>query len=232
MRIDAKIIGITTAKIVVAIEKIIVFFYFLYIINKQQATFRKFFTIILDFLIGFKDLSAEKRSPFYDSGINHTQSIEYDELAQIFSHIKLSKNDVFVDIGCGRGRVINYLLLPQFKGEIYGIEIDPEIALFTQERLKKYRAIILCGDALQRVPLNATILFLFNPFNSAELMRRFIDLIEEEYIELKLIYYYPKFLSCFTERPRWECTERRINSHARNHYISCAFLSYKKQWNL
>ncbi len=93
-------------------------------------------SFLWDMRYGGKLLDDEKVSPYYTNGCYHTQSIEYEELKKVFADIKLSPSDVIMDVGCGRGRIFNYLLKNNFKGTMYGVEIDREIALFTKNRLK------------------------------------------------------------------------------------------------
>lgn len=197
--------------------------------NYNPSIFLRVVSFILDIKYGGKRLNLEKKSPYYVQGINHAQSIEYDEIYQILKLYKLTETDVFVDVGCGCGRVFNYLLFKGFKGQMYGIEIDPEIALFTKNRLRKTSVNIICGNALELLPSNATVLFLFNPFNSEEMMNDFIDILESVYSSIKIIYFYPKFKQCFENRKFWKIETVIIKSQARNHNIRCMFNFYEKE---
>lgn len=119
-----------------------------------------------DLRFGGRLLDDEKYSPYFNEGCYHTQSIEYEELELIFSHVILSASDVIMDVGCGRGRLFNYLLSIRFAGKMYGVEIDPEIGEVTKHRLKKYNNIsIYIGNALEFVRSDVNLYFLFCPFN-------------------------------------------------------------------
>src|SRR3990167_665022 len=51
-------------------------------------------------------------------GWHGAQSSDYDALSKMFSEITIREDDVIVDIGCGRGRLFNYLLYRRFKNKL------------------------------------------------------------------------------------------------------------------
>ena len=97
------------------------------------------FILSLCFLSGCNpgsDIDSKPSADTFKIIEDKAKSIEYEELKKVFADIKLSPSDVIMDVGCGRGRIFNYLLKNNFKGTMYGVEIDREIALFTKNRLK------------------------------------------------------------------------------------------------
>jgi len=99
-------------------------------------------------------------------------SSSYDVLPILFAGVVVTDKDVLVDVGCGKGRVINWWLHRYGRNRIYGIEIDPEIAAAAAKRLKRYKNVqILTGDACELLPEDATIFMLFNPFNERATFR-------------------------------------------------------------
>lgn len=182
-----------------------------------------------DLRYGFRLLSDEKESPFFKEGCYHTQSIEYEELSLIFKEYELNKNDAIMDVGCGRGRLFNYLLKKKFKGMMYGVEIDSEIGLFTKKRLIHYHNIeIFVGNALDYVFCNITVYFLFCPFDRVW-TEKFIEKIERVHTKVRIIYYYPKFVGCFLMRDGWSGEERIIYSKIRNFSLPCFYMNYEKK---
>ena len=102
-------------------------------------------------------------------------STEYAHIAELFKRAKveLRETDVFVDIGCGRGRLVNYLLEKGCRSKIVGIELDREIAEQTQKRLSRYSNVtIIAGDVRDSIPPSATVLFAYNP-SGETIMREF-----------------------------------------------------------
>ncbi len=111
-------------------------------------------------------LGGTVKSPYLHLGIKDTANTDYSALPLIFKD-RVQKSDVLVDIGCGKGRVINWWLHHHFENQIIGIELDRAVARRTQRRLAKYKNVrIIWGDALCHLPWNATILYLYNPFTA------------------------------------------------------------------
>ena len=105
-----------------------------------------------------------------------SQSTNYVILRRIFSHVSLKKQDVFLDVGCGKGRVLAFLLKEKAPCKLFGIEINEISGRIAQEWTQKYeQAEVLLGDAFQ-LDYNAyTVLFLGRPF----LPKTFLQFIEK-----------------------------------------------------
>ena len=111
----------------------------------------------------------EKLSPFTSRGANGTQSVEYWMLDVLFkkrSGLTIQPSDVLVDVGCGWGRVINFWLMQGYRNSLVGVELDPEVAEPTRQRLRRFDNVsIITGDIVDNIPSDATIFWLYNPFN-------------------------------------------------------------------
>jgi hypothetical protein len=132
-------------------------------------------------------------------GANDVYHTKYSVMPLIFNLVPIKERDVLVDVGCGKGRVINYWLSRKLKNRIYGLELDKEIAQRTSKQFAKYKNVsIIPGDAIANIPLNATVFYFYNPF-SEDKVRQF----EEKLCQLfqgksiKVIYYNPKSISVF-----------------------------------
>ncbi len=85
-----------------------------------------------------------------ETGGTGTQSTSYACLKRIFSHVELSPSDKLMDIGCGKGRVLAFLMNQKRPCELYGIEYNHEVAKFAQEWSARFPQIhIIAGDAFQ-----------------------------------------------------------------------------------
>ncbi|MBI2815520.1 MAG: class I SAM-dependent methyltransferase [Acidobacteria bacterium] len=83
---------------------------------------------------------------------------------------------VFVDLGCGKGKVLLLASELPFK-QIIGIEVSPELIRVAEDNLQKYRGKrqcnsvqLLCMDVRQfRIPAEPAVYYLYDPFD-AEVM--------------------------------------------------------------
>lgn len=198
---------------------------------KQRRKFKKniwqiIISSYIDLRYGLRLLDDEKYSPFYDIGCYHTQSIEYEELGNIFCKYSFQSNCTITDIGCGRGRLFNYLLFKKYDGKMIGVEIDPEISAFTRKRLKRFNSVeIITGNALSINLPSTTDYFLFCPFNY-ELTREFVRHIEEIHNHVRVIYYYPIYVDLFLQNPKWSGRKESFWSSIRKMNIDCYYLEY------
>jgi SAM-dependent methyltransferase len=121
----------------------------------------------LDRKIGGISLSEVRESRFQDLGAYPTMSAEYGAIEMMFREFPLDANDVFVDVGCGFGRVISWLLLKKSPcKKYYGVELDPDVAAITEKRFKEYPQVsILNGNILDVLPRDGTVFWLYNPFD-------------------------------------------------------------------
>ena len=105
------------------------------------------------------------RTPYPELQASSTQVPHYLQLIRLFREVPIKGSDVLVDVGCGKGRVINYWLHMGCKNRIVGIELNERVADRARERLKGYPNVsIVVGDVLEHIPEDATLFFLYNPF--------------------------------------------------------------------
>ena len=57
-----------------------------------------------------------------------SQSTHYIFLKRIFSHVRITESDTFIDVGCGKGRVLAFLLHSKCPCAIYGIEHNESLS--------------------------------------------------------------------------------------------------------
>ena len=87
-------------------------------------------------------------------GAFNIQNSDYNVLPNLFYHAALLGRwrggihapEKIVDVGCGRGRVINWLLSQHCTCPIVGVELEESVAKATARRLSRYKNIqIICG---------------------------------------------------------------------------------------
>ena len=113
--------------------------------------------------------------------VSEADSIDYVPMRYraVFSVLRMlpgdRSNDVFVDFGCGKGRVVVVAATFPFKAVI-GVELSRALAAVARdnvERMKRRAARsieIVCANASEfAIPLDASVLYFFNPFRGETL---------------------------------------------------------------
>lgn len=158
---------------------------------------------VLDARYG-KPVIGSELTRFEADGATDMVNSDWGALGKVFGG-RIRPDDVLVDLGCGRGRVLNYWLSSHPDNRIVGVEIDPGLAGRTAARLQRWPQVeIIYGSAVDKVPTDASVLFLFNPFERWVLEALIERLEGDEYRDdLRLFYYNPKFVDVFDGRPGW-----------------------------
>jgi SAM-dependent methyltransferase len=146
---------------------------------------------------------------FPETGAHTTVSTDYYELERVFGPrgVPVRPDDVLVDVGCGKGRILNYWLRSGLKNKLYGLELDPVFANKTAARLRNFeRVTIHEGDAIKNLPQDATLFFLYNPF-ALEVVERFKARVLEHYAHrlhtIRIVYYGCMYVEAFENDPNW-----------------------------
>lgn len=150
-------------------------------------------------------LSGEQDSRFVHLGASPTANSDYEALDHIFKE-RINPSDVLVDVGCGKGRVINWWLSHGHRGEIYGLELDPDVAEGARQRLRKWDNVtIVTGNAVENIPENAKVFYLYHPFNES-VMIAFKDRLLEMFNisdDITLLYHMIHHVDVFENDPAW-----------------------------
>lgn len=144
--------------------------------------------------------SVTSRNP----GSANVVNSQYSVLRHIFAG-RIGPADVLVDVGCGKGRVINWWLSQGLRNRMVGIELEPEVAAATARRLRRFPNVtIVNADATSSVPDDATLLYLYSPFQRPAMERLKSDL-EQRFAErgLTALYWNPDDVDVFQDDPRW-----------------------------
>jgi SAM-dependent methyltransferase len=186
---------------------------------------------LLDLRFGGRFLGGTVKTPFADLGATDTASTDYGAMPLVFAG-RLQDSDVVVDVGCGKGRVINWLLSRAHRGRIIGIELDPRIAAGTRSRLHKYRNVtILQGDVLDAFPEDGDVYYLYNPFGR-EVLRGFKERVERAAASRRkavtVLYYNDVHVDVFEKDARW-LVQRVDTADARGHRASALLFPKTEQ---
>ena len=205
--------------------------------HQLLSYFRYFFYLSINFnpllalLMLYDDIRGERKYKLRTTGVKETYKLKltgidttnafeympsnYVLLERVFNEVNTyPHNQTFLDIGCGKGRVL--LVAAHFGFQkLYGVELIPGYCQRLQTLIKE-KAILFpsasfdvsCNDAAAyAIPADVQVLFFYNPFNEI-VMRKVIGNILKSVAHarrpLYLIYlnplYKPLFLqSGFTE---------------------------------
>ncbi len=163
-----------------------------------------FYSTFLDIWYSGRLLNGNHTSNYKHLGSNDVYHSTYQVLRLIFQVIPISETDVLVDVGCGKGRVINYWLSKKLENNIIGLELDPEIAERTASQFSHRKNVrIIPGDAIAGIPPDGTVFYFYNSFSKAKVI-----LFEEKLSVMfkgkliKIIYYNPKSIQVF-QNGKW-----------------------------
>lgn len=150
--------------------------------------------ILLDLKICGQSLSRYEKSIFRDDkkgvGMTGSQATRYLILKHIFDKVDIKDSDSFIDVGCGKGRVLAFLVNHGYKCSISGIEINEISGKIAEEWTSKYPQInFMIGDAFKLNYNDYTVLFLGRPFLPVTFLE-FIEQIESQLEHpIQLIYW-------------------------------------------
>lgn len=155
---------------------------------------------------------ARKREVNVNGGTSY-EPTRYWALKILFKDAKFSEKDSFVDIGCGEGRVIVWLINKRFPGQITGIEKDPDVAAIAKnwmERRPNENVRLIEGDAMEQFYNDYTIMYIFRPFNE-EFFEKLILRVESQLTHPIRFYYLTDFFSrkYLTGRQGWTMIKRQ-----------------------
>jgi SAM-dependent methyltransferase len=121
------------------------------------------------------------------TGYNRYEPSQWTYLPRALRGERVGPRDVFVDVGCGRGRVVLQAARRPF-ARVVGVEISPEKLATARHNLERAASTLACKDvelvamdALDYdIPPDATYVYLFNPC-AGDAFRRLLDNVVASY---------------------------------------------------
>lgn len=112
---------------------------------------------------------------------NWYEASPWRTLSSILPRSAISATDVFVDFGCGKGRVLLQAARYPF-GRVIGVELSPEVAEIARRNVTRVRRHLACRDvevvtadvAEFPIPDDMTVAFCFNPA-TGDVFKRLLD---------------------------------------------------------
>lgn len=194
--------------------------------------------------ISDKDLhieTEEMQRDGKDTYYNHKyEPTSYEVLEVLFKELQLSKDNGFVDYGCGMGRLIFYVH-HLFHCRSVGVELNEEYYKDACNNLESYSKHTIHAKRdihfhLQKaeeyeISKEDTIFYFFNPF-SIEIFRKVVTKIlrsmEEAFRKITIVLYYPdrEYTYYLEEFTNFQCVAR-INADKNNKDEREGFLVYE-----
>ncbi len=146
-------------------------------------------------------ISTMGRSDAHADAYHHPyEPTPYCVLARLAESGYISKDNVVIDYGCGKGRV-GFFLHHEVGCRVIGVEYNEKIYLQAQDNLRTYNGGVknppefICADAEGFAVKKADCFYFFNPF-SREILQSVLGKILESYYEesrsMQLFFYYPE----------------------------------------
>ncbi len=169
----------------------------------------------VDALLGIDTFVPALKRSANDSARNRRyEPLPYRALRTIARHLPLSEDDVLIDLGSGKGRVL-CLAATALRTRCAGVEVSPSLAnaaLNNIRRLRwRHRPIDLANtDAADAAIGDASVVFMYNPF-SAEVLRRVLQQVDwslrNSPRKLRICYANPTEGAVLDECPWLACVE-------------------------
>jgi precorrin-6B methylase 2 len=102
-------------------------------------------------------------------------AVDYTQIKKIIAFLQLNENDIFIDIGCGKGRVILYAATQKIK-KVIGIEYEKGLADIARRNINSCKALkteieVIQADAAVYTITEGTVFFINNPFGYKTLLK-------------------------------------------------------------
>jgi SAM-dependent methyltransferase len=167
---------------------------------------RKLDVLVLDRRFGFPREAAEivwlEDLGLSRPGRNSYSPSSWGALRRILPASEIRPEDVFIDVGCGMGRVVFEAAGCPFR-RVLGVDIAPGLVEAANAVIEKNRPKLRCQDvelavadaATYRVPDDVTVAYVHNPVEGElfeALLARLIESVDRNPRRLRLIYADPK----------------------------------------
>jgi len=127
------------------------------------------------------------------------QPTRFNQLQEMVNCLDLKKEDVFVDFGCGKGRVVCFMAMQEIR-KVIGIELRRELV---EQAIKNAKELnpgipveIIQGDSATFYSEEGTIYYMFNPFGQDTVkcvLNNISDSLKDNPRQIKIVYNNPVY---------------------------------------
>lgn len=141
---------------------------------------------------------------------------EYSRLHEIFDYVNPKQDDIFLDLGSGKGRVVFFVSMRKLR-RVVGVELRKKLFDAAERnsaafKFNKTPIEFINDDVINYRIKNESLLFLFNPFGEKSFVR-VIDNIKYSLIEnprqIRIIYCNPVFQKLLHDQ-EWLILEKHL----------------------
>lgn len=122
-------------------------------------------------------------------------------LSRVLRPGEVGPDDVFLDLGCGKGRILFLAAKLPFK-RVIGVELSPELSAAARSNIERKRSELVCpdvqivtADALDyEIPDDVTFVYLYNPFQGqvfTSVVEKLLASVDRNPRRLRIIYRAP-----------------------------------------
>jgi cyclopropane fatty-acyl-phospholipid synthase-like methyltransferase len=142
----------------------------------------------------------------------------YGRLQGMIKYLRMTSDDVFVDLGCGKGRVVFFVATHKLK-KVVGVELDDNLFTEAQENLRNLRVRktpieLFHADAAFFDLSEATIIYMFHPFGRKTCEKVLGNLkgsLDKAPRKIRIVYYAPAHRDLF-DRQDWLVLDGEIEN--------------------
>ncbi len=112
------------------------------------------------------------------------QATSLAHLAAIAEYLHMDSDEVFVDLGCGKGRVLCFMAQQPIK-KVIGVELRKELVLLSRANIEQLRprtpVEVVLEDSTTFYTEEGTVYYMFNPFG-IETVRSVLENIKRSFV--------------------------------------------------
>jgi SAM-dependent methyltransferase len=141
-----------------------------------------------------------------DIGLAGDRRVDYEPspwlaLRRVLPKREVGTQDVFIDFGCGKGRVVLQAAMYPFR-KVIGVELSPQLCKIARDNIERSRAKfvcrdveVVCKDVLDYdIPDELTVAYFYNPFEGPlfeAVVEKLVDSLRRKPRALRIVYMNP-----------------------------------------
>lgn len=155
----------------------------------------------------------------HDVERNFYKPLPWGALTRILSKEDLGPNDVFLDLGAGKGRAV-FLAAARYPFKrVIGVELLEELSAVARANIVQVRDQLLCQDVEivtsdvvdYEIPDDVTVVFLYNPFRGqtfVSVIQKLLESFDRRPRRMRVIYLFPTELEYVRSTGRFRLVRR------------------------